>query len=76
MGMPDEPWADWVVQFGLRMWQSHENGTMRYQIDVRRLADAVDSIVNDEEGLRDALKDAVLDTIDSPVEYKVQHWLW
>lgn len=72
-GLPtgdDAPaWADAIVQFGLSMWQAHENGSMRYQITVRRLIDAIELCSRDMD-VRTALKLAVVDAIDSPVERK------
>lgn len=86
MGMPDydksdiddineavnKMWPDAVVRFGLAMWEAHERGQMRYQVTTRRLADAVDIMMNGVNGgdVSSALKTAVLDAIDSPVERK------
>lgn len=74
MGWSQEPKFEMansiIVQFGLNMWDAYERGQMRYQITTRRLKDAIDMMVVGDYPAEDALKDAVISAIDSPVEAK------
>jgi hypothetical protein len=76
-GMPSKTelfanWTDGIVKFGIQMWDAHVRGQVRYQISPRRLIDAVclmtNGIVSD---VKDALKMAVVNAIDNPLEAKV-----
>lgn len=69
-GMPeDASWARTVTKYGTQLWDAHERGSIRYQVTSRRLQDAV-VLMNTEvcTDVKDALKMAVVDSIDSPVE--------
>lgn len=73
-GMPEPElsnWSDQVLEYGLRMWEAHERGQMRYQISTRRLQDAVTLMNIDGYTIKEALFMAVVDSIDSPVEASV-----
>jgi hypothetical protein len=73
-GMPDDGWmwTDKVLNFGMEMWNAHEQGRMRFQISTRRLIDAVTMLTTETtDDVRQALRDAVIDSIDSPIEAKV-----
>ena len=73
-GMPEPElsnWSDRVLEYGLRMWEAHERGQMRYQISTRRLQDAVTLMNIDGYTIKEALFMAVVDSIDSPVEASV-----
>ena len=59
-----------VVQFGIQMWDAQERGQMRYQITTRRLADALMLIDVMGTEPREAIKQAVIAAIDSPIESK------
>jgi hypothetical protein len=64
-------WTKTVVDFGIAMWKAHdESGSMRYQITTRRLMDAVSLMEIDSMNVKKALKMAVVDAIDSPVDAK------
>lgn len=60
-----------IVEFGVGMWQAHEDGKMRYQISVRRLIDTI-TLLNNKvvSDVWQALKLAVISTIDSNIEAK------
>jgi len=67
-GMPEGEEYDRLVNFAMLMWDAHERGTIRYQITSRRLMDAVELMKNGTHDAEDALKLAVLASIDSPLE--------
>lgn len=71
-GLPgaEVEWANKVVQFGVNMWAAYESGRMRYQISTRRLIDAV-YLANEGLDWKDAVRQAVVDAIDSPIESKM-----
>lgn len=65
-------WTATIVQFGIRLWDAHIRGQMRYQISPRRLIDAVFLMnIGATDDVKKALEQAVIDAIDSPVEAKV-----
>ena len=71
-GMDDNAvWCESVLEYGLRMWDAHERGQMRYQITSRRLMDAVVLMNLDGFTIKEAMSMAVIDSIDSPVEANV-----
>lgn len=75
-GLPEDTdpynWPEQVVTFGIGMWGAHEAGQMRYQVSVRRLIDAIFLITSGTiSNTRAALRAAVIDAIDSPIEEKV-----
>jgi len=57
-----------IVQYGVKMWDAHERGHMRYQITTRRLADALLLINVLDMAPDEAIRVAVISAIDSPVE--------
>ena len=59
-----------VIQFGLKMWDAHERGQMRYQVTTRRLADALMLITLMGSDSNGAIKQAVIAAIDNPMEAK------
>ena len=59
-----------ILQFGIKMWEAHERGQLRYQVTTRRLSDALLLINAGEREVKDALRAAVIAAIDSPVESK------
>lgn len=67
-GMPNKPWADMIVKFGLDAWAGHMQGRMRYQITPRRLMDAVTLVMLADESPVDALEQAVIAAVDSHAE--------
>lgn len=64
-------WSEEIVKFGMQLWEAHERGQVRYQVTVRRLFDAVALVQEYNVDYKEALKDAVIGAIDSPVEAKV-----
>lgn len=70
MGMPDTNEYATVTVFGMAMWAAYESGLMRYQVTTRRLIDAVKLIKVGGYDVKKALRAAVLNSIDSPIEYK------
>jgi MoxR-like ATPase len=65
------PYAEQIVEFGLKMWDAHERGQLKYQITTRRLIDAVTLLNNGiVDNVKSALTMAVLDAIDSSIERK------
>lgn len=72
-GMPQEaPWASEIVTFGLALWDASQRGQLRYQVTARRLQDAVVLLTSGlASTTAEALKLAVIASIDSPVEAKV-----
>lgn len=68
----DGGWSYTVLAFAAQMWDAHVRGQMRYQISPRRLIDAV-LLMNENlaPNVKDALKMAVIATIDSPIESRV-----
>ena len=61
-----------VVLFGKVMTDAQDRGALRYQITTRRLMDAC-ILLELGESLQDALSDAVIGAIDSPIEAKTAH---
>lgn len=71
-GMPEgEGWMDTVVKFGLKAWQRHEMGRMRYQITPRRLMDASLLVQVAGENVYNALEQAVIAAVDNMAEVRV-----
>lgn len=72
-GMPaDVEWAETVVKYGIVMAEAQERGALRYQITTRRLQDAVLLLTEGIcDNVKEALQQAVIAAIDSPVEAKV-----
>lgn len=72
-GMPDDaPWGSSIVNYGIKMWDAHSRGSIRYQITSRRLFDAVTLLmIGVTNSVNEALELGVLSSIDSPVEAKV-----
>ena len=70
-GMPDEVWANIIVEYASRMWDAHERGLLRYQITTRRLIDSV-LLMNENvcTDVFEALSMSVLAAIDMPAECK------
>ena len=67
-GMPEGVEYDRLINFAMLMWDAHERGTIRYQITSRRLMDAVELMKNGSHSVEEAVKLAVLASIDSPLE--------
>lgn len=67
-GMPEGPEYDVLVKYAMLMWDAHERGTIRYQITSRRLMDAVELMKDGTHNAEEAIKLAVLASIDSPIE--------
>lgn len=67
--MSDE-WMDVIVKYGLKAWQQHLDGRMRYQITPRRLMHAV-MLVKQGLDVYKALKAAVVAAVDNPAEAKL-----
>ena len=57
-----------IIDFGIKMWEAHKNGQMRYQVTTRRLADALLLVNLNEQDAESAIEAAVIAAIDSPVE--------
>lgn len=71
-GAPDEAWVLGLADFAKLLWQTHENGNIRYQVTVRRLNDAVLLIKNGcVSSFKEAVRMAVIASIESPIEQKV-----
>lgn len=75
MGMPvvvNDPhnYSERIVTFGVRMWDAHMRGALKYQITTRRLIDAVHLAFNCGMNVKQALKDAVISAIDNSLEAK------
>lgn len=76
-GMPerddgsDSAWTDAVIAYGLKAWEQHEKGRMRYQITPRRLMDAVALVTAAGEDVFDALEAAVIAAVDNVAEQQV-----
>jgi hypothetical protein len=73
-GMPShEPWSAMIISYGLKLWEAHERGQIRYQVTSRRLMDAIalmnSGMVGDD--VKRALDLAVVASIDNPLEAKV-----
>lgn len=71
-GAPEQPWLEYIVKYGLLLWDTSVRGSIRYQVTPRRLMDAVTLMV---EGVcsdwKEAVKMGVVASIDSPVEAQV-----
>lgn len=67
-----DDWPTMVVKYGQTLWEAHEGGRLGFQVTLRRLKDAVDlmnlGLVSD---VKSALREAVNDAIDSPIQRKV-----
>jgi hypothetical protein len=69
--LPREDWPDRVVEFGMKMNEAYGNGKFHYQVTFRRLLDAVTLMNLEVKGnVKEALKAAVIDTIDDRMGYK------
>ena len=70
-GMPQTDWAEIIVRYGVKLWDAHTRGQLRYQVTCRRLQDAVELVKNGvANGVIEALELAVIAAIDSPIEAK------
>jgi len=75
-GMPEigedrnENWTKAVVAYGVRSWEAHKSGRMRYQITPRRLMDAIE-LVKSGEDVFDSLEEAVIAAVDNYAEIRV-----
>lgn len=66
---PQAAYADRLLKYAADCWALHEKGNLRYQISPRRLFDVVflmDSAP--ETALEDAIKQAIVDSVDSPAD--------
>lgn len=71
-GMPIDAEYGVFAEFGVVAWESHEHGTIRYQITSRRLMDAVELLKSGSvSDAKEALNRAVCSSIDSPIESDV-----
>lgn len=67
-------WTACLVKFVMGLWETHENGKMKYQITVRRCMDTCElmkSFRSDGlDGFKQAVKFAIIDAIDNPLDAK------
>lgn len=70
-GMPNTDWSKAIVGFGVKAWEYHKLGRMRYQITPRRLMDAVTLVTLAGDDVIDALDAAVISAVDNVAEVRV-----
>ena len=68
-GMPEDAYyADWLAWYANSAWEAHLEGRMRYQLSTRRLYDAVMLIEHMDVEPDKAIRMAVINMIDNPLE--------
>lgn len=67
-------WTTCLVKFAIKLWETHENGKMKYQITVRRCMDVSELMKAFREdgidGFKAACRAAIVDAIDNPLDAK------
>lgn len=65
-------WTTCLVKFAIKLWETHENGKMKYQITVRRCMDVSELMKEFREdgidGFKAACRAAIVDAIDNPLD--------
>lgn len=67
-------WTVCLVKFAMKLWETHENGRMKYQITVRRCMDVCELMKSlredDIDGFKTACRYGIVDAIDNPLDSK------
>ena len=68
-GMPEDAYyAEWLLSYAEKLWAHNEDGRTRYQLSTRRLYDAVMLIEQFGHTPDNAVKGAVINMVDNPLE--------
>lgn len=71
----EKDWTACLVKYAIALWNEHENGRIKYQVTVRRCVDVCALMSNGLkadgiDGFKDAVKAAIVDAIDNPLDAK------
>lgn len=67
-------WTACLMKFAIKLWETHEAGKMKYQVTVRRCMDTAELMktfrADGISGFKDAVRAAIIDAIDNPLDAK------